>query len=292
MKCFERLVLQHIKAYLPPNFDPYQFAYRTNRDGTQKLQYARNFQPQNDEVRHIRVLLYGPVGAGKSSFINSVSNVLRGKMTIPALTGATVSDTSLTKKYETHKIQKEGRGTYFPFVFNDIMGLEDGTGRGVCAHDLKLAMMGHVTEGYKFNPASPLSSGDADYEASPTVDDKVHVLVCFYSANAAAMNTSVLKKMKEIREAANDLGIPQLAVITKIDEACGETDNFLRNVYKSKHLKKKMTDFSSSLGIPMNCILPVKNYSKETQIDVDVDTLILDALRLIIDFGDDYTDKL
>lgn len=42
----------------------------------------------------------------------------------------------------------------------------------------------------------------------------------------------------------------------------------------------------------MNCILPVKNYSKETQMDVDVDALILDALRLIIDFGDEYTDTL
>lgn len=31
MKCFERLVLQHIKASLPPTFDPYQFAYRANR---------------------------------------------------------------------------------------------------------------------------------------------------------------------------------------------------------------------------------------------------------------------
>ncbi|KAF7645238.1 hypothetical protein LDENG_00208050 [Lucifuga dentata] len=31
MKCFERLVMQHIKNCLPANLDPYSFAYRTNR---------------------------------------------------------------------------------------------------------------------------------------------------------------------------------------------------------------------------------------------------------------------
>ncbi|XP_060763541.1 uncharacterized protein fbrsl1 isoform X7 [Neoarius graeffei] len=31
MKCFERLVMQHIKSILPPSMDPYQFAYRANR---------------------------------------------------------------------------------------------------------------------------------------------------------------------------------------------------------------------------------------------------------------------
>ena len=30
-KCFERLVLHHIKDHLPPDFDPYQFPYRANR---------------------------------------------------------------------------------------------------------------------------------------------------------------------------------------------------------------------------------------------------------------------
>lgn len=30
MKCFERLVLQHIKAALPPTLDPHQFVYRAN----------------------------------------------------------------------------------------------------------------------------------------------------------------------------------------------------------------------------------------------------------------------
>ncbi|KAI4876751.1 hypothetical protein NFI96_007079, partial [Prochilodus magdalenae] len=33
MKCFERLVMRHIKTLLPPSLDPLQFAYRPNRSG-------------------------------------------------------------------------------------------------------------------------------------------------------------------------------------------------------------------------------------------------------------------
>lgn len=196
------------------------------------------------------------------------------------------------KKYQTYKIQKESRGNFYPFVFNDIMGLEDGDQRGVRPEDIKLALKGHVKDNYKFNPASSLSDGDRDYNSCPSISDRVHVLVCIYSADAPQMKPSVLQKMKDIREAASDLGIPQLAIITQIDKACGETETNLRNVYKSKHLKKKMGDFSSSLGIPMNCILPVKNYSTEIELNPDADILILSALKLMIDFGSDYTDKL
>lgn len=41
----------------------------------------------------------------------------------------------------------------------------------------------------------------------------------------------------------------------------------------------------------MNCIFPVKNYSNEINIDDDIDSLILSALRLMINFGDDFIDK-
>ncbi|XP_043987732.1 interferon-induced protein 44-like [Gambusia affinis] len=254
------------------------------------LQYMKNFQPQNEEVEAIRVLLHGPVGAGKSSFINSVKNVLQGRMTNEAEASATTSDQSHTKIYKTYKIKKEGRGNFYPFVFNDVMGLEEKT--GVRADDIKLALKGHVKDGYKFNPISSLSDNDLGYNFSPSISDRVHVLVCIYDANAVQMKPSVLQKMREIREAASELGIPQLAILTHIDSACGETDINLRNVYKSKHLKKKVGDFSSSLGIPLNCILLMKNYSHETQLNSDVDTLILNALKLMVDFGDDYADKL
>lgn len=36
-------------------------------------------------------------------------------------------------------------------------------------------------------------------------------------------------------------GIPQLAILSHIDKACGETENNLRNVYRSKHLKRKVS---------------------------------------------------
>ncbi|XP_029968167.1 interferon-induced protein 44-like [Salarias fasciatus] len=172
------------------------------------------------------------------------------------------------------------------------MGIEDGSGRGVNVNDIKLAMMGHVMENHKFNPVSPLSSGDPGYNQSPSPDDRIHVLVCILSANASEIQDSVLQKMRDVREAANDLGIPQLLIVTKADEACPETQKSLRNVYRSKHVEKKMAEFSSKVGIPMNFILPVKNYSEEISTNPDVDRLILNVLRLIIDFGDDFIDKL
>uniref|UniRef100_A0A3B3VU97 Interferon-induced protein 44-like n=1 Tax=Poecilia latipinna TaxID=48699 RepID=A0A3B3VU97_9TELE len=260
----------------------------------QALKSLKEFQPQNEEATHIRVLLYGPVGAGKSSFINSVNSVLQGRMTNEALASATTSDQSFTKIYQTYKVKKEGRGNFYPFVFNDIMGLEDGDGRGVRTDDIKNALKGHVKDGYKFNPSCSISAGDSGYNSFPSVSDRVHVLVCIHDANKSEIKSSVLQKMREIREAASDLGIPQLAILTHVDAACGETEGDLRNVYKSKHLKKKvsLSKIHSSLGIPMNCILPVKNYSNEIQLDSDVDALILSALKMMVDFGDDYADKL
>ncbi|XP_043988282.1 interferon-induced protein 44-like [Gambusia affinis] len=258
-----------------------------------ELQYVKEYKPEVEGIKHLRVLMFGHVGAGKSSFINSVSNVLRGRMSIPALTSATTSDRSFTIKYETHKIHV-GRGTsktFFPLVFNDVMGLEDGNNSGIHASDITLAMKGHVKEGHKFNPIAPLTKDDFGYNPNPSLDDKVHVLVCVMSANAPQINSSVLQKMKKVRETASELNIPQMAMMTHIDAACGEIEKDLKNVYRSKHLQKKMKDFSAAVGIPMNCIFPVKNYSDEIDIKDDVDILILSALRKMVDFGDDFIEK-
>uniref|UniRef100_A0A4W6DS50 G domain-containing protein n=1 Tax=Lates calcarifer TaxID=8187 RepID=A0A4W6DS50_LATCA len=254
------------------------------------LKYVQHYKPSKGSVKHLRVMLYGPVGSGKSSFINSVSSILRGRMAIPAAVSAATSEISFTTKYETHKIEREDG--FYPLVFNDIMGLEDGTNTGVQTEDIKLAMMGHVMDTYLFNSKSPLSSGCLGYNKNPSADDRCHILVCVISANTAETKPSVLQKMKTVREAARDLGIPQVCILTHIDEACGITESNLKNVYHSKYIKRKVSFCHSTVGFPMNCIFPVKNYSEEHRLDNDIDSLILDALQSIINFGDDFIKKL
>uniref|UniRef100_A0A667X4Z5 G domain-containing protein n=1 Tax=Myripristis murdjan TaxID=586833 RepID=A0A667X4Z5_9TELE len=256
----------------------------------EELRYVRNYKPNRHDVKHLRVLLHGPAGAGKSSFINSVESVLRGRIAGRALAEAEVTS-SFTKQYKTYKIQKGWPGDFYSFVFNDTMGLEMTEDRGVHPEDIKMALKGHVTDGYTFNPASKLSDDSKYYNAHPTKNDKVHVLMCVVPADKAALLTEAdVRKMKDIRRAASDLGIPQLAVITKIDLACQEIQKDLKNVYKSKYLKdKKFSDFA---GIPVNCIFPVKNYHEEIDMKDDVDSLILSVLRRIIDFGEDFINDM
>lgn len=53
-----------------------------------------------------------------------------------------------------------------------------------------------------------------------------------------------------------------------------------------------MEEFSASVGVPMNCIFPVKNYHSEIHLNDDIDSLILSALRQMVDFGDDFVNMM
>lgn len=72
------------------------------RNTDSDLKYMKSYQPETDEVQHHRILLHGPVGAGKSSFINSVSNVLQDRMTTAALVNASNADKSFTKEVKKY----------------------------------------------------------------------------------------------------------------------------------------------------------------------------------------------
>uniref|UniRef100_A0A3Q1H6P7 G domain-containing protein n=1 Tax=Anabas testudineus TaxID=64144 RepID=A0A3Q1H6P7_ANATE len=246
------------------------------------LDYVNNYRPHIED-QQLRILLHGAVGAGKSSFINSVLCVLRGRIFFTVMkTNDPVSD----PQYTTYKIQKGSPETFYPFVLNDIMGLSKD--KGVLVDDIKLAFKGHVKDDYRFNPESKLSAGPF-YNEAPTANDRVHVLVCVVPADKLpCMKAEVKKKIRDARLEASRLGIPQVAVLTKVDLACPEVGKDLKNVYRSKKLKEM---FSSDVGIPVNCIFPVKSYHEEINFNDDVDSLILSALKHIIDFGDDFINR-
>lgn len=247
------------------------------------LNFARTFKPEG--ASHVRVLLYGPVGVGKSTFINTVGKLIVGR-NVNAAAACPSNTGSFTVTFRQHQFKfGESENRPVPVVFNDLMGLE-GEEKGVQTEDIKLAMKGHVVEGYEFNPSHALPEENKYFKSDPTIDDKVHVLVCMLNANATEVNSSILPKMKEIREMARDLGIPQVAVLTHIDTLCTQIEEDIQNVYRSKILKEKMDKFSAEVGIPINYVYAVWNHYEGSNRNA-ADTLILTALKDILDFGYD-----
>lgn len=191
-----------------------------------------------------------------------------------------------TLQYKTYSIKKRNQKDIYPFVLNDTMGMSDTNQRHRRVHvnDLKKAMKGRIKDGYKFNPEDSLSKTDWFYKKNPTINDKVHVLVSVIDANKVnLLSVNVKQTIQDMRDEATDLGIPHVAILTKIDEACPEIKNDIKNVCRSRYLQEKVQDFSRLVGIPENRILPVKNYSSETKLNNDVDTLVLNTLRRIIE---------
>uniref|UniRef100_A0A8C9WNA6 G domain-containing protein n=1 Tax=Scleropages formosus TaxID=113540 RepID=A0A8C9WNA6_SCLFO len=55
------------------------------------------YKPSVSSVKQARILLVGPVGAGKSSFFNSINSVFHGHITSQAVTGTTLESSVILK---------------------------------------------------------------------------------------------------------------------------------------------------------------------------------------------------
>ena len=60
----------------------------------------------------------------------------------------------------------------------------------------------------------------------------------------------------------------------------------------SEFLVIQMQEVSTRLGVPLSCVVPVKNYSEELELDPNCDILLLCAVQQMLRFADNYFDDI
>ncbi|XP_059203467.1 interferon-induced protein 44-like [Centropristis striata] len=262
-----------------------------NERRTQMMESIKLYSPPMSSVSQVRVLLIGQVGAGKSSFFNSINSVFKGHVSNQAIAGS--STTSLTTRYRTYAVKAGRGGKPLPIILCDTMGLEESTGAGVDLDDILSIIKGHLPDTYQFNPSAPLNPETSGYRQSPELKDKIHCVVYVVDAcKVSIMPTKLELKLETIRRKVNLIGIPQLVLLTKVDEACPLVSQDVRSIYKSGYIEEVMQEVSTRLGMPMSCVVPVKNYSKEFELDLNCDILLLSAVIQMLRAADCYFDEL
>ncbi|XP_060729650.1 interferon induced protein 44c2 [Tachysurus vachellii] len=244
-----------------------------------------HWTPSVSSVQKARVLLVGAVGAGKSSFFNSLNSVFKGHVSFRANTGT--AGTSLTTQFRMYSIKVNDK--FLPLMLCDSMGLEEGHNAGLDIEDFTNILKGHIQDKYQFNPSVPLQSDSPYFCKTPTIKEQIHTVVYVMDAcKVTLLSENMINKLAAFRRKANNMGIPQMVLLTKVDEACRSVGEDLKHVYQSHYIYKMMQEVSVRLGVSLSAVVPVKNYSKELELDLDIDVMLLSAVLQIIRTSEAY----
>uniref|UniRef100_A0A8D0D3L1 Interferon-induced protein 44-like n=1 Tax=Sander lucioperca TaxID=283035 RepID=A0A8D0D3L1_SANLU len=251
----------------------------TEEQKTSLMKTISSYRPICHEVTQARVLLLGPVGSGKSSFVSSVQSVFNGRVTNRAMVGSSL--TSFTKKLQSFHIHCQKGEDPTGLVLCDIVGLGGGEMTGLTLYDILSVIKGHVPEGHKFSPDQPVRSETVGYVKKPSLKDKIHCVAFVVDGSKILTYPKGLSTtFQQLREHISELGVHQVALLTHVDQICPET---AKDVILTIHHKA-----GALLGMSTSYIVPVKNYSSELDLDASTDVLLLSAVDHILQYAELY----
>uniref|UniRef100_A0A3Q1M1V5 Interferon induced protein 44 n=1 Tax=Bos taurus TaxID=9913 RepID=A0A3Q1M1V5_BOVIN len=263
----------------------------------------RNYIPYGGLVHKVRILLLGPVGAGKSSFFNSVRSIFRGHVTNQALVGSDPTGTSekvnlkclLLINFITHSIHfnlqtyfiKDGKdNNTLPFILCDTMGLSEKEG-------LDMDDIPYILEGTTISVLyhiHPCMNCIGNHTVCPLLKDRIHCVAFVFSANSVGqLSHEMVEKIKRIRRELIKSDVVHVVLLTHVDTLDLITKGDLIDVYKC--VPVKLQAVHRKLGFPLSDIFVVSNYTSEWELEPVIDVLILSALKEMLRAADDFLEN-
>ncbi|XP_058257686.1 interferon-induced protein 44 isoform X3 [Hemibagrus wyckioides] len=270
---------------------PWRSVNWTSESREELMEKVESYTPARGAASEARVLLLGPVAAGKSSFISSVQSVFSGRVLNRAMVGSSAS-ASFTKRLQSFPIRRSGEKSDSgptALVLCDIMGLGDGDLTGLSLYDALCVIKGHVIEGHQFSAEDPVRSDSMGFIKKPNLKDKIHCVV--FVVDATKINTytkGLSTTFQQLRQNISSLGVHQVALLTHIDEVCTITSQDVSQVYRSRQVQQLIGKAGALLGMATSYIVPVRNYSSQLELNDNMDILLLNAVDHILQYTDLY----
>ncbi|XP_061167740.1 interferon-induced protein 44-like [Saccostrea echinata] len=247
-----------------------------------------DYKPMREaNVSAANILLVGQIGAGKSSFFNSVNSIFRGKITSKASSGS--FEHSVTTAFRKYKIKDFTSGKFLNFRLCDTRGFEDEF--EIDLHEISFILDGNIPDQYQFNPMVPMTSDSPKFMKDPDLQDKIHcVAIVVDGSTVDVMPEKVRKQLKDLQVILNLRNLPQVVLMTKLDKVCPEVEEDISNTFASATISKAVKTVGEIMGLPRGHVFPVKNFEKETKLNIGAGFLLMDALKQCLDFADDFMD--
>ncbi|XP_030883047.1 interferon-induced protein 44-like [Leptonychotes weddellii] len=255
------------------------------------LAELRAYKPCVDFISEVRILLLGPSGSGKSSFINSVKSVFRGQVTHQATVTSDV--TSITGQYRIYPIKDGKDGKYLPFRLCDSMGLHEKEGVGLCVDDIPYILKGCVPDRYQLSPNKPITPNHPTCISSPSLKDRIHCVAYVLDINSINdLSSKMVAKFKQVQREVLSCVTACVLLLTKATN-CSEflQDNFL-NMDKPMTSQSQIMHVSKMLNVPIYNTFVVENYTSEWELDPLKDSQILFVLRQMLQVAEDFFEDL
>ncbi|XP_053395403.1 interferon-induced protein 44-like [Mercenaria mercenaria] len=254
---------------------------------------AETYEPLKDLLRgeahfpHVNILLLGPVGAGKSSFLNTMHSIFRDKIFNVARCGS--SEHSLTMKFTRNDLISKRTSELLQVRMWDTRGIENG--QLMEKENMKYMLQGNIPNKFMLNQHTSISPQTPGFIELPSLEDVMHCVAIVIDASmvdAADAIKDTIRNIKEMQTLMNLYDVPQVIVLTNIDKVCQHTKHDACNALKSKLIAETVGKVSDMFGLAKHCIFPMKNYEKECELDPNMDILALLALRGILNNADAF----